>query len=208
MKSIRGHARGALLRSRPSPAMVVALLALFVALGGGAYALTIPGNSVGTKQLKKNAVTGSKIRANAITSSKVKNGSLLRRDFRTGQLPTGPQGPQGLQGPQGQQGPPGPPGPTVRHFAAVAGNGALDATRSSGATSATRLGSGLYEVAFDRNVSKCVYAATIADFPGDGNVGQIFAIPSANGAERVFVGTSNSAGNFYVDHAFSLAVFC
>src|SRR4051794_30824494 len=43
----------------PSPAMSVALLALFVAMGGAGYAaLKLPRNSVGTAQLKANAVTG------------------------------------------------------------------------------------------------------------------------------------------------------
>jgi hypothetical protein len=82
---------------RPSPAMVVALIALSVALGGVGYAMSLPRNSVGTKQLKKNAVN----------SSKVKNRSLLAKDFKAGQLPAGATGPQGLQGPQGVQGTPG-----------------------------------------------------------------------------------------------------
>jgi hypothetical protein len=34
----------------PSPAMAVALCALFVALGGASYALTVPRDSVGPKQ--------------------------------------------------------------------------------------------------------------------------------------------------------------
>ena len=47
------------MRSRkPSPAMLVALLALFIALGGGSYAaVALPKGSVGGRQLKKNAVT-------------------------------------------------------------------------------------------------------------------------------------------------------
>ena len=45
------------LRHRPSPALVVACIALAIALGGTSYAaVTLPRNSVGTKQLKKNAV--------------------------------------------------------------------------------------------------------------------------------------------------------
>jgi hypothetical protein len=80
---------------RPSPATVMAFLALLVALGGTSYAaITLPANSVGTKQLKKNAVT----------SKKVKNRSLKAVDFAAGQLPRGPQGPQGAQGPQGPAG--------------------------------------------------------------------------------------------------------
>ncbi len=61
----------------PSPSMVVALIALFVALGSGAYAaITVPANSVGTPQLKNGAVTGSKIRDAAITGAKIKLGTL------------------------------------------------------------------------------------------------------------------------------------
>jgi hypothetical protein len=59
-------------------------MALFVALSGGAYALTIPNNSLGAKQLKKNAVTGSKIKRGAVTSLHVKDSSLLSSDFKAG----------------------------------------------------------------------------------------------------------------------------
>lgn len=56
----------------------LALIALFIALGGVSYAAAVlPKNSVGTKQLKRNAVV----------SGKVADGSLLRKDFRKGQLP-------------------------------------------------------------------------------------------------------------------------
>ena len=49
-------------RFAPSPAMVVSLIALFVALGGTSYAaLSLPKNSVGTKQIKDGAVTAAKI---------------------------------------------------------------------------------------------------------------------------------------------------
>ncbi len=68
-----------LIRLRPSPAMVVACLALGLALGGTSYAaIKLPKNSVGTKQLKKNAVTGPKIKANAVTGAKVKESSLAK----------------------------------------------------------------------------------------------------------------------------------
>jgi hypothetical protein len=86
------------IRSGLTFANVVSMLALFVALSGGAYALTIPKNSVGAKQLKKNAVTRSKIKNGAVTSSKVKTGSLLAEDFKARQLPAGPPGPKGDTG--------------------------------------------------------------------------------------------------------------
>ena len=50
----------------------VAYLALFVALGGTSYAATnLPAGSVGSKQLKKNAVTTVKIEKGAVTASKI-----------------------------------------------------------------------------------------------------------------------------------------
>ena len=90
----------------------IGFLALCIALTGTAYAATLPNNSVGTKQLKKGAVTGAKIKNGAVNSDKVKNGSLLSADFKSGQLPAGPQGAQGAQGPQGARGARGPAGAT------------------------------------------------------------------------------------------------
>jgi len=86
--------------SMPSPAMVVAMIALIVALGGTSYAATkLAKNSVGEKQIKKNAVTTTKIKANAITSAKVKDRSLVARDFQVDSLPKGPKGATGPTGP-------------------------------------------------------------------------------------------------------------
>src|SRR4051794_7969218 len=82
-------------------ANVMATIAVFVALGGGAYAaIKLPKNSVGTAQLKKNAVTG----------AKVKDGSLIAKDFKAGQLPVGAQGAKGDKGDPGAPGAPGTAG--------------------------------------------------------------------------------------------------
>jgi hypothetical protein len=96
---------------RPSPAMVVAIIALLVGLGGGAYAQTLSSNSVGSKQLKNNAVTTKKIKNGAVNSNKVKNGSLLSADFAAGQIPAGPAGPRGATGERGPTGATGATGP-------------------------------------------------------------------------------------------------
>lgn len=126
---------------RPSPAMVVACLALLVALGGTSIAAVsqlVPRNSVGTAQLRNNAVTTPKVRNGAITGAKVQNRSLRRVDFAPGQLPAGPTGPQGPAGPAGAAGPAGPAGVigaiTVRTSSTlitggVAENGALNTAR-------------------------------------------------------------------------------
>jgi len=111
---------------RPSYAEVVATMALFIALGGVSYAaIKIPNNSVGTKQLKQNAVT----------SKKVKNRSLLAADFKAGQLPRGATGTIGAQGLAGEAGPKGPTG-----FAGQAGaTGPAGATGEFGPTGNTGL---------------------------------------------------------------------
>ncbi|MEA2482028.1 MAG: hypothetical protein QOJ07_3950 [Thermoleophilaceae bacterium] len=81
--------------------MAVASTALVVALGGTSYAaVKLPKNSVGSKQIKSNAVT----------SPKVKNGSLLAADFAVGQLPAGAKGDPGERGAQGERGPQGATG--------------------------------------------------------------------------------------------------
>jgi hypothetical protein len=92
-----------LLKPRLTFANAVATLSLFVSLGGVSWAaVTLPPDSVGTRQLKTNAVTGQKVR----------DGSLLAKDFRRGELPPGPAGPAGPAGATGAQGATGPTGPT------------------------------------------------------------------------------------------------
>ncbi len=72
----------------PSPAMVVACLALVVALGGTSYAATkLPRKSVGREQLRDGAVGSSNLRVNAVDSSKVRDGTLLAKDLRAGVIP-------------------------------------------------------------------------------------------------------------------------
>jgi hypothetical protein len=99
------------LRGKLTYANVIATLALFLVLGGGAYAAArLPKNSVGTEQIRNGAVSGAKIRSDAITGGKVKNGTLLAQDFASGQLPAGPVGPNGPTGPAGKTGKAGPMG--------------------------------------------------------------------------------------------------
>jgi hypothetical protein len=71
---------------RPSPAMVVALVALFAALGGSAYAAS----QIGTKQIKNNAITTSKIKKNAVTAAKIKNGAVTGSKIQLSTLGTVP----------------------------------------------------------------------------------------------------------------------
>ena len=62
---------------RPSPAMVVAILALCLAVGGTAFAAVKLGkNAVKTKNIKNSAVTESKVAANAVTEGKIASGAV------------------------------------------------------------------------------------------------------------------------------------
>jgi hypothetical protein len=88
------------LRTKLTYSNVISTLCLVLLLGGGtAYAATQLGReSVGTRQLRKNAVTPVKL-------------SGAAKQALTGATgPTGPTGPQGKDGPAGAEGPRGEPG--------------------------------------------------------------------------------------------------
>jgi hypothetical protein len=110
--------------------MVVACIALLVALAGTSVAavkIVVPRNSVGPLQLQPNSVT----------SAKVRNGSLLKVDFKSGQLPRGARGPVGPPGPAGPTGPAGPAGPAGASGVAAPGYVAQVLTTSSTASPST-----------------------------------------------------------------------
>src|ERR1700754_49918 len=90
-----------LLRRHLTYANVAASLALFLALGGAAYAATqLPKNSVGTNQIRKEAVTAGKI------------ARKTRQQLQGDRGPQGPQGPQGKTGKTGAKGATGARGAT------------------------------------------------------------------------------------------------
>ena len=88
---------------RPSPALVISVIALVVAVAGGGSAI-----ADGVARAAK-LVTGSQIKNGSVTSADVKNGSLLRSDFKASERarligPEGKEGPKGQAGPQGSTG--------------------------------------------------------------------------------------------------------
>jgi hypothetical protein len=67
------------IQKRLTYANLTSTLALFLLLGGGAYAaskVSVPRNSVGTKQLKKNSVSAEKIKREAISTPKLRTGAV------------------------------------------------------------------------------------------------------------------------------------
>jgi hypothetical protein len=127
-------------------------------------AASLPKNSVGTRQLRNNAVV----------SAKVKNGSLLAATSRLARFPPaprGPEGPAGRQGPAGPQGPKGDPGPPTLPRIAYATKSATVPAGEYGTLSVSCL-SGLYVVGGGGRIT--------GDQAGDAGLAD--ASPSANNA--------------------------
>ncbi|MBV9311991.1 MAG: hypothetical protein JOZ73_14260 [Solirubrobacterales bacterium] len=113
---------------RPSPALIISLIALLVALGGTSYAaFKLPKNSVGTKQLKKNAVTTAKIKNKAVTGGKIKLSTL-------GTVPSANRANTATTA--------GSASPAA--FAHVSHNGTLDAANSKNVGSVSLVSTSLY----------------------------------------------------------------
>jgi hypothetical protein len=174
----------------------LAVLALFVALGGTSYA-------AGSALLPRNSVA----------SPQVVNGSLQKIDLskravralKGNQGPQGTQGPPGPQGIQGDKGGTGPPGPT--QFARVKSTGELV---SGTATSASRFNEGSYRVRFSTAIDRCGASANSAFFAGaDLSVFRVTAqigIGTPDPVEvQVLLFESSGAS---VDSAFTLVLAC
>lgn len=182
----------------------VAYLALVIAMSGTSYAaVKLGANTVGTPQLK----------ANAVTAPKVKNGSLKREDFAVGQVPQGVQGPPGAQGPKGDPGTTGakgdPGAPATVLWAVIADAGTLARGKgvvSSGLTSDP----GFYEVIFNQNVTQCAFVVGSGGTGTDSASDRTYSATRRGGnANGVFV-VVRSVGTTpaFVNDSFHLAVFC
>ncbi len=70
---------------RPSPALIVALIALFFSLGGTSYAaFKLPAKSVKATHLANNAVITAKLKNAAVTTAKLKNNSVTTAKIKPG----------------------------------------------------------------------------------------------------------------------------
>lgn len=199
----------------------IAYLALFVALGGTAYAASLPANSVGPTQLQRGAVTTAKIKQEAVTTGKVKDSTLQAQDFASGVLlrgPTGPLGPTGATGPTGPQGPTGGVDTTIL-WAVVRGGTSTEPAvlkRGSHAVSVVRLGPGVTEVKFDRDISKCAYNVTPGGpdpiySPGLSGPVSINVNPKGGASDTMMVGSATVPSGSVValdGFAFHLIVAC
>jgi hypothetical protein len=69
-----------ILRRRPSPALVVACIALFLSLGGVSYGLAT--GSIDSREVKNNSLTSSDIRNNTIRTFDIRNNAIRGFDIR------------------------------------------------------------------------------------------------------------------------------
>jgi hypothetical protein len=77
------------IRQRLTYANLASTLALFLVLGGGAYAaskVSVPRNSVGTKQLKSNSVSAEKLKREAISTPKLRTGAVSEEKIANGAI--------------------------------------------------------------------------------------------------------------------------
>jgi hypothetical protein len=112
-------------RALAGAALLLVTLAI-TPVGSAIENAVAPGpNTVGTAQLKKNAVTGPKVKDKSLTGADIADRSLTGADLRAGtlrasnfaggQLPRGLKGDKGDKGEKGDKGPAGPNG-LVRAF--------------------------------------------------------------------------------------------
>lgn len=195
---------------RPSLSLVLSAVALFVALGGTSYALTVTSRTV-----KNNSLTGADIKENSLGSGDIRNGTLRRRDFRSGELPRvqnaspGTPGASGTGGP-GAQGAPGAAGSALA-FARVQANGTVDPNASRGIVLVAKAGAGIYCLNFTGGTPKNIMA-TIDISGADSRKARVSgsAIPAAvtstcpAGSDMVLATAQDAVGN--VDLPFYLAV--
>ncbi len=211
------------IREHLNYANVCASLALFVALGGTGYAaITLPRDSVGSRELRSRSVGSAELRNGAVTSASVRDGSIGSRDLSPTARSslTGPAGPTGPVGPQGERGLPGPtgsvgpkgdqgaPGAGAVTMRAVVDEGAAVYASTEGAhAEAIDMVGGDYLVTFPQSAAGCVYSATLARVvQGSNTESAATRISVASFGTGVRVRTYNGAS--LVASGFHLLVFC
>ncbi len=176
----------------PSPALVIACLALFVALSGVAYAAATIGSddiingSIRNRDFKDGTLRGNEAKPNGFGGGAIKERSLAAGEF--GKVNSAATA-DGL----------------ARH-GVISNIGTL--VRGRGITAASKTGDGQYLAVFDVDVRNCTYFATLGDESASGpGTGQIAVTSAASSVNGVRVVTRNSTGDL-ADRSFHLIVSC
>ncbi|MEP7334731.1 MAG: hypothetical protein ABI717_03025 [Actinomycetota bacterium] len=176
------------IKKLPSPALVIAMIALFVALSGTGYAAV-------------------KIARNSITSIHVKDRSLLAKDFKSGQIPRGAVGPAGAVGAAGPAGPAGPTGPAgaAKAYARVLSGGDVDDPRARGITDAgvSKPAAGVYCIDIEGGAVNVI--GTLDSGGASGEIRGSTLLTNCPSGKEVEIHTSDSAG-VAADRAFYVLV--
>ena len=163
----------------PSPSMAVALIALFLSLGGVSYGLAT--GAISGREIQNNTITFKDVRKNKLGGGSIKESTLGTVPFSL--IAHGSQ-----------------------RYAVVNAAGRLLRGRNA---SAARTADGRYQVIFDTNVRNCGYYATIggptAVAPPDN--GQISVSSLASNVNGVSIRTTGAAGN-NANRPFHLLVLC
>jgi hypothetical protein len=202
----------------PSPAMIVALVALVVALGTSGYAQIVPvitggnirNNSVTSKDIRDTSLTRKDIRKRSLRGRKFELNSVGGRAIKESRLETVPSarsaGGLDLWAVVEED------GTTLRgRGGPVAGNAPSAVQMSAGnPPSAVQTSPGNYDVTFGADVSSCSIQATIVSPDKDIHVdsGQIIvARSSSNNAVHVRTGNGLTL-NEESDRPFQIAAIC
>lgn len=216
---------------RPSPALVVSVVALFAAMGGvsaAEQAVTSAVKKFHGKRIKNRTVTGKKIKAGTLRFTHFRAGELLKPSDAYGKAESDARyQPRGNYQPAGAYEPAGDylaadgkavdadrlDGRDSTEFADDADSlwafVLTDGTvaRSSGDVAASKPGEGTYEVEFPRPVGDCSYTATVSVADGGTPVPGQIAVGLSADADTVSVVTGNTTGA-PADADFMLHVLC
>jgi len=185
-----------LTRKRPSPALVIAMLALFVSLSTSAIGL--PGkNNVDKNDLKKGVVKTKNIRANAVKTGKIAPNTVNGSDVLESSLGIVPNA-NALDGKDGKD---------VVRWVTFNTDGTTGGS-SDGVVSTSRPNDpGGYRAVFDRDITGCAAVAQGGKVDGvsTGNIRETSVVNTA--ANTIDVATMSSAGGL-INGTSTLVVLC
>jgi hypothetical protein len=141
---------------KPSPAIVISLIALFVSLGGTSFAAA---TLINGKQIKPHTIA-----KNRLTNKAVKQLKGQR----------GPVGPAGSAGPAGAAGPTGPAGSAVA-YAHINAGGTLDTAHSKNVSASILGGLGIYCATVTVAVSNVTSTVDVGGSGSTGTAGDVLA---------------------------------
>jgi hypothetical protein len=165
----------------------------------------IAASAVTTSKLVTGAVTLAKLGGNAVTGPKVKDGSLTGVDLAANTITGANIAPDAIGSAQVADF--GLSNQDVGVlFAQINADGTV--ANSSGGVTASRIGTGTYQVDFGLVVSSCAPVATQGEAGVGGAGGAIMGATDRSGNANAFFVTARTNANALIDRAFHLIVVC